>query len=190
MKKSRIEAAETRRRIIKAASQEFSRNGIHATGLTDLMGAAGLTQGGFYKHFRSKNQVVAEAFASGMDAVVDLAETAANPAPGKTGLEAIVETYLSTDHRDNPADGCPLAGLGSELVHADDQVRTASSEGFTKLVDVIAKQFPRLEPEAARARAIFILSAMVGALTMARMVTDRNLSSSILEQARQSLLKP
>ena len=189
MKKSKAEAAETRRRIVKAANLEFCRNGIHATGLVDLMAAAGLTQGGFYKHFRSKDQVIAEACASGMGAVAEVAESAAKRPGGKSGLEEIVDFYLSTDHRDMGDGGCPLAALGSELVHADGQGRAAASDGFLKLIDVIAKQFPRTKPEAARDRAAFVLSAMVGAMTMSRMVTDPELSATILEQTRKHLTK-
>jgi len=187
MKKSKVEAAETRRRILKAARQEFCRNGIQATGLSELMAAAGLTHGGFYKHFRSKDQVVAEALASGLCAFVN--ETEASPVPpGKKGLAAIVESYLSIEHRDDPAHGCPLAALGGELVHTDGSIRESASRGFTELVDHIAKQFPRTKPEVAKARALFILSAMVGALTMARMVTDPALSAAILDQAKKSLV--
>lgn len=190
MKKSKIEAAETRRRIIKAAGREFCRNGIHATGLSDLMAAAGLTHGGFYKHFQSKDQLVAEAFLVGLEGVVDNTKAdAAAPQPGKKALEAIVDDYLSTAHRDDLAGGCPLAALGSELVHANPEIRAAASEGFVTLADVIAKQFPRSKPEVARAKAMFILSAMIGAVTMARMVTDPVLSSALLEQARAGLTK-
>lgn len=186
MRKSKLEAAETRRRIVSAASREFCRHGIHATGLADLMAAAGLTHGGFYKHFRSKDQVIAEACATGLETVIEVAEAAPSGA-GKSGLEAIVETYLSTEHRDRLSDGCPLAALGSELVHADDEIRAAASEGFVKLVEVIAKQFPGSTPDAARAEAVFVVSAMVGALTMSRMVTDEDLSLLILDQSRQRL---
>jgi TetR/AcrR family transcriptional regulator, transcriptional repressor for nem operon len=182
MRKSKLEAAETRRRIVSAAAQEFCRNGIHATGLSDLMAAAGLTHGGFYKHFRSKDQVVAEACVNGLETVIEVAE-----GEGKSGLEAIVETYLSMDHRNRLSGGCPLAALGSELAQADDEIRAAASQGFIRLVDVIAKQFPQSDPEAARAQAVFVVSAMVGALTMSRMVTDPDLSALILDQSRKQL---
>jgi TetR/AcrR family transcriptional repressor of nem operon len=189
MKKSRAETAETRERIIQAAAAEFRRNGIHATGLAEIMAAAGLTQGGFYRHFASKDQLVAEACAEAMSSAVSVAETMRGGCTGKDGLQAIVDNFLSMDHRDNQLEGCPLVGLGIELARADDGTREAASEGFVELVDVIAKQFPRSRSEAAKARAIFALSAMIGAVTMARIVTDPALSAAILQEAKTRLSK-
>ena len=114
MKKSKLETAETRRRIVKTAAAEFRRNGIHATGLSDLMAAAGLTHGGFYRHFDSKDQLVAEACAAATVTLGETTDASACHGVGKDALEAIVASYLSADHRDNPLDGCVLAGLGSE----------------------------------------------------------------------------
>ncbi len=189
MKKSRAETAETRRRIIKAAAAEFRRNGIHATGLAEVMAAAGMTQGGFYRHFASKDQLIAEACAEAMTSAITVTQTAPGKTDGKTGLEAIVENFLSTDHRNNQLEGCPLVGLGIELARADDDTRAAASEGFVKLVDMIAKQVPGTSPEMAKARAIFALCAMVGAVTMSRVVADPNLSATILQEARTRLAK-
>ena len=112
MRKSREEAAQTRRRIVEAASCEFRKNGIVATGLNDLMKAAGLTHGGFYKHFESKDQLVAEATTVALDALLE--GMAAHPT-----INAAVAAYLSTRHRDNPASGCPLVAIGSELSRSD-----------------------------------------------------------------------
>src|SRR5262245_55975207 len=112
MRKSRAEAAETRRRIVRAAARRFREQGIAATGLADLMEAAGLTHGGFYKHFSSKDQLVAEATAEALGTLLE--EMAALPTVG-----AAVAAYLSPRHRDNPASGCPLAALGGELARSD-----------------------------------------------------------------------
>src|SRR5713101_1351734 len=125
MRKSKQEAAETRQRIVKAAAAEFRQNGIGGTGLCELMAAAGLTHGGFYRHFDSKDQLVAEACAAGMEAEVGGA--AACPSFGKGGVREIAASYLSTDHRDNPSGGCLLAGLGSELARSDDKTRAAAT---------------------------------------------------------------
>ena len=108
MRKSKQAAAETRKRIVTAAACEFREKGIVATGLADLMKAAGLTHGGFYKHFASKDQLVAEAAGEAVNAVIG--EMAAHPT-----INSAVAAYLSTRHRDNPASGCPLAAIGSEL---------------------------------------------------------------------------
>lgn len=187
MRKSKVETAETRRRIVEAAAREFRRNGIHATGLAEVMAAAGMTHGGFYRHFESKDQLVAEACAAGMKSVVNSAEKAAFKSGEKGGLAAIVKSYLSTDHRDNRVDGCPLAGLGSELARADKETREAAVAGFLKVVAVIAKQMRRRNSEAARSDAVFALSAMVGAVTMSRIVTNPELSLAILRDTRKHL---
>ncbi len=185
MRKSKLEAAQTRRRIVSAAAAEFRRNGIVATGLADLMKAAGLTHGGFYKHFESKDQVVAEACAESIAAVT---EKVANAASGKgNGLEFVVAAYLSTEHRDGPAEGCPIAALGSELARSDMASRAAATAGVLKLVGIVAAQYRRIPADEARRRALVAVSTMVGALTISRVVNDTELSAEILRAAREQL---
>ena len=188
MRKSKAETAETRRRIVTAAREEFRKNGIHETSLNELMAAAGLTEGGFYRHFKSKDQLVAEACATGLKSVTEAFERVAQD-EGKTGVQAMIENYLSPDHRDDLWQSCPFVSLGSELARADDATREAATAGFVKLVDAIAKQFPKTRPEVAKERAEFIVCAMVGAMTMSRIVTDSDLSASILRQAQKHLSK-
>src|ERR1700729_1396343 len=149
MRKSREEAAQTRKRIVKSASEEFRKCGIVATGLADLMSAAGLTHGGFYKHFESKDQLVAEACAEAMVAPIGKMTAAASGGPG-----AAAAMYLSTVHRDNPASGCPLAAIGSELSRSDEQTRAVATEGFRKLVEIMAKQFGKIPPAVAKGQAL------------------------------------
>lgn len=189
MRKSKAETAETRRRIVKAAAVEFRRNGIHATGVAEIMAAAGLTQGGFYRHFASKDQLVAEACAEAMSVAVSSTQEVPGPSCGKLGPEAIVENFLSVEHPDNPLECCPLVGLGIELARADPDTRAAASQGFMSLVDSIASRYRRVTPEAARQRAMFVLSAMVGAVTMSRVVGDPALSAEILRATRTQLAK-
>ena len=187
MRKSKADTAETRLRIIKAAASEFRRNGIHATGIAEVMAAAGLTQGGFYRHFASKDQLVAEACAEAMSVAVSSTQAVPTEAVGKSALEAIVRNFLSTEHRDSPLQCCPLVGLGIELARADGETRAAASNGFVELVDLIASKYQRISPEAARDRALFMLSAMVGAVTLSRVVEDPALSASILEATKGQL---
>ncbi len=180
MRKSKEEAAETRRRIITAAAGEFRERGIVATGLAALMQTAGLTHGGFYKHFESKDQVVAEACAEAVRVLLEKLEDA--PSKG-----SVLESYLSIRHRDDPATGCPLAALGSELARSDDKTRAAATEGFLRLVNVLAGKSGRVPPEVARRRALVAVSTMIGAVTMSRVVTDAELSAEILMEAEKSL---
>ena len=179
MRKSREEAAQTRKRIVTAASEEFRKNGIVATGLNDLMRAAGLTHGGFYKHFASKDQLVAEACAEALKTILEMLAAAAS--------EKGAAAYLSTGHRDNPATGCPLSAIGSELARSDEKTRAAATAGFLKLVEIVAAQFGKLPPAPARRRALVAVSTMIGALTMSRIVTDPELSAAILKEAEKSL---
>ena len=182
MRKSREEAAQTRKRIVTAASGEFRKNGIVATGLNDLMSAAGLTHGGFYKHFESKAQLVAEACAEAVEtAIFERLAAAASEGAGAAAA------YLSTGHRDNPAAGCPLSAIGSELARSDEKTRAAATTGFLKLVEIMAGQFGKIPPAAARRRALVAVSTMIGALTMSRVVTDPELSAEILNEAEKSL---
>jgi TetR/AcrR family transcriptional regulator, transcriptional repressor for nem operon len=180
MRKSREEAAETRKRIVTAAAGEFREHGIVATGLADLMKAAGLTHGGFYKHFESKDQVVGEACAEAVRLLIQKLEAA--PSRGSA-----LGSYLSTSHRDDPATGCPLAALGSELARADEKTREAATEGFLRLVDIVAGKSGEVRSEVARRRALVAVSTMIGAVTMSRVVTDAKLSAEILQEAEMSV---
>lgn len=187
MKKSKAETAETRHRIVESAAQEVRRNGINATGLADVMAAAGLTHGGFYRHFQSKDQLVAEACAVAMESIVAKAKAAACQGDGKAGLEAIIESYLATNHRDDRSGGCPLAGLGSELARADDETRAAISAGFLRFVELLTKHARHRKREQAKSDALFTLSAMVGAVTLSRITTDPDLSKAILSGTKRHL---
>src|SRR4029077_18095283 len=185
MRKSKQEAAVTRQRIIKAAAEEFRKNGIAGTGLSDLMAAAGLPHGGFYRHVDSKDQIVAEACTAAAESLVEqLAASASRKSPQR-GLKTIVEKYLSAAHGEEPADGCPLAALGSEMARADKRTRAAATQAFLKLVGVIAPKFGKTRPDVGRKRALVAAATMIGALTMSRIVTDSELSATILRQTER-----
>lgn len=187
MKKTKQEAAETRRRIVKTAAAEFRRKGINGTGLSDLMAAAGLTHGGFYRHFDSKDQLVTESCAAAVDSVVETFTAALSQRVKRSGLEAVAASYLSTDHRDDSSGCCPFVALGSELARSDDSTRAAATAGFLKLVDIIAGQFKRTRSDVAKGRALVALSTMIGAVTMSRIVIDPALSAAILRQTEKHL---
>src|SRR5260370_26427613 len=184
MRKSKQETAKTRERIVRAAAGEFREHGIVATGLADLMAAAGLTHGGFYRHFDSKDQLVAEACAL---AVAECVAATGSTKNGRKGLEAAVSAYLSPQHRDNCRDGCPIAALGSELARADEETRAKATEGFMKLVSFLAYRFEEAKMSDARKRAVVAATTMIGALTISRVVTDRALSNAILRNAEDSI---
>jgi TetR/AcrR family transcriptional repressor of nem operon len=187
MRKSKRETAETRERIVKTAAAEFRKNGINKTGLSELMAAAGLTHGGFYRHFGSKDQLVAEACAAAVEPELESFLAALSHEDKANVLEAIAATYLSPKHRDDPSGGCPFAALGSELARSDDHTRAVATAGFSKLVDMLAEQLGKTQPDAAKQRALVALSMMVGALTVSRIVNDPKLSAEILRQTKKHL---
>ena len=189
MRKSRKETAKTRKRIVAAASAEFREHGIVATGLADLMKAAGLTRGGFYKHFRSKADLLREVTTASIDLSSATMKASADKRRGQKGLNAAVANYLSLDHRDRPRDGCPLAAMGVELARADAKTRAAATEGFLNYVEVLAGYCDSLPPDQAKKRAIAAATTMIGALTMARVVKDAKLSESILKHAADFILR-
>ena len=183
MKKSKLEAAETRRKIVKTAAAEFRQKGINGTSLVDLMAAAGLTHGGFYRHFESRDQLVAEACAAAFESANETAWVPLLQQSKRNGLDAFVAKYLSEEHRDDQRGGCPFAALGSELARSDENTRAAATEGLSKLVEAIAGQFSELRPDVAKRQALVTLSTMIGALTLARMVNDSRLSTTILRES-------
>jgi TetR/AcrR family transcriptional repressor of nem operon len=187
MKKSKVETVETRRRIVDVAAREFRLNGIHATGLNDLMSKAGLTRGGFYRHFESKDQLIAEACAEGVTRIVTSLEDAAGEKEGKDGFRAIVDHYVSTPHRDTSTGGCPFAAMGSELARADESTRATASEGFDELIEVLAKRLDDPQSKGARSEAVFALAAMIGAVTMSRIIADRDASARVLQHVKEHL---
>ncbi len=153
------------------------------------MAAAGLTHGGFYGHFVSKDQLVAEACGVGMDSIVERVSAAAREPGGKGSLAAIAASYLAREHRDDPAGGCPLAGLGSELVRSSEDTRAEASGGFMELVEIVAAQFGGVGRRTAKEKALVAVSAMIGAVTMSRIVQDPGLSDAILKQTEIYLLQ-
>src|SRR5260370_34744770 len=126
MRKSRKETARTRERIIESASAEFREHGIVGTGLADLMKAAGLTHGGFYKHFTSKDELVREVAAASIGKSTATMKANADKRPGRKGLSTAVASYLCAAHRDNPRDCFPFASLGADSARADAKPRAAS----------------------------------------------------------------
>jgi TetR/AcrR family transcriptional repressor of nem operon len=180
LRKSKKEAAETREAIVASATDYIRRTGIAEASLADVMAAAGLTHGGFYRHFRNKEQLVAEALSSAGDKVV--AAIGRNIVKG--GINAAVDGYLSTAHRDAPTPICPFAALGSEVARSGHEPKVAATAVLEKLFATLARGDVSSE---ARGEAIVTLSTMIGAMTLARITSDSPLSREILERAKEHL---
>ena len=187
MRKSKEEAAKTRERIVTVAAEEFREHGIVATGLADLMAAAGLTHGGFYRHFDSKDELIKEASTAAFATILDGLAAAAAGKRGRARLKTVAAKYLSTEHRDHPREGCPLAALGSELARTDAEIRNAATAGLLRLVDILAEQFDQSHPSEGKKKALVAAVTMIGALTMSRIVTDPELSAAILKETEKSM---
>ena len=162
------------------ATDYIRRTGIAAASLADVMEAAGLTHGGFYRHFRNKEQLVAEALSSAGDKVVAVI----NRSIAKGGIDAAVDGYLSTTHRDAPTPVCPYAALGSEVARSGDEPKAAATAALEKVFATLAQGDMSSE---ARGDAIVMLSTMIGAMTLARITSDGPLSEDILERVKQHL---
>jgi TetR/AcrR family transcriptional repressor of nem operon len=184
-RKSKVEAAQTRKRIVETAAKAFKSNGIDGTGVAEIMSAAGLTHGGFYRHFESKEQLIAEACASSMEVLNDAAEAAAEK--GNAAFLKHLESFISTDGHAEYLGGCPLVAMGSELARADIQIRRVVSEGFEKLFDIMVKNSGIKDGKLAKEDAMFTLSCMVGAVTLARIMDDSKISGQILAVTKKRL---
>ncbi len=174
MKVSREQMAQNRRRILDVASRLFREKGFDAVSVSEVMKAAGLTHGGFYGHFGSKDDLVAETVG------YILTGTTA----GEMDLSAYLEDYLAPRHRDNAAAGCPTAGLVADIRHQTPAAREAMTAGLRAQIERVAKSLPDMDPADRRRAAIGTWAAMVGAVILARAIDDTTLSDEILEQTR------
>jgi TetR/AcrR family transcriptional regulator, transcriptional repressor for nem operon len=178
---SRAEKANTHERIVALAAKKFREKGLAGIGIAELMNQAGLTVGGFYKHFDSREQLVAEALHSALTAWKREKRAANGPRPT---YESLVDEYLSEAHRDDPATGCPIAALAPDIARTDRRTREMVTQEVERSIDALAslirERRGRREP-ATRSRAILAYCAMVGAISTARAVSDEKLSGEILK---------
>lgn len=192
MRKSRIETAGTRERIVSVAARLFLDQGLENVGMRDVMKAAELTGGGFYRHFSSKDQLTAEAIRAAFDRLFTMFDTVTEGMTGVEALQRIATLYLeqsSTRHEAGaPPYLCPMAQLGSELKHASSEIQSAGFEGYGRLTSLVARCFANLPTSEAAAKATNIVSILVGAVTAAGLAPDPEAASRILKQAETSIL--
>jgi TetR/AcrR family transcriptional regulator, transcriptional repressor for nem operon len=175
----------TRRRIIQTAGRRFKRDGIDGAGIATLMADAGLTNGAFYAHFASKEELVATAVTDQLRAQ---RESLSVLAPGRAGVEQYVRAYLSVEHRDNPDDGCPSAALLDEIGRCPDAVKRAYTDGLLVVIDDIAARLAPDDPPLARAKALSVFAMMVGTLQLSRALADSQLADEVLDQGIHNAL--
>lgn len=171
---------ETRRHILDVASAQFRESGIAAVGLAGIMSQAGLTNGAFYTHFASKEDLVRQVLT---DALTRREERHKANLENGVALETTIRDYLSTRHRDHAGSGCPTAALVAEIARHPKATRDAFTGKVADIIELMAEQIRQGTAKDRRCKAITIYSTMVGALQLARAVNDRQLSDEILENA-------
>jgi TetR/AcrR family transcriptional repressor of nem operon len=186
MRVTRVEAAASRERVLDAAARLFRERGLDGVGVADIMKSAGLTHGGFYGHFDSKEDLMAQACLRAFDSSAERWRKAAARS-GARALPGIVKSYLSTRHRDAPGAGCAVATLATDAVRQGPQVRRALTQGVLAQVETLARLVPGRTSASRRRKALAAYAAMVGAMVLARAVDDPKLSEEILAAAAASI---
>jgi TetR/AcrR family transcriptional repressor of nem operon len=174
MRVSRTQVAENKRTILEAAGRLFRERGFESVTVTDVMNSAGLTHGGFYGYFESKADLIAQA----------LAELQGNAEPFSSDLATLAGQYLTREHRNNFAHGCPVAALASETIRQPGAARTEMTAGLRRQIERLSRVAPGADEDEKRRAAIGSWAAMVGALILARMSDDSKLSDEMLNETR------
>ncbi|MFJ9713261.1 TetR/AcrR family transcriptional regulator [Streptomyces sp. NPDC101234] len=176
----------TRQRIIEMAGRRFKRDGIDGSGISALMKDAGLTNGAFYTHFTSKDDLVATAVTDQLQA--QNASIVAHAAPGRAGLEQIVRWYLSAQHRAGPEESCPSAALLDEIARCSDLTKQAYTDGVLLVIDGIAARLAPDNPLSVRTKTLSAYAMMAGTLQLSRSLSDQRLADELLEQGIHNTL--
>ncbi|QHP71005.1 TetR/AcrR family transcriptional regulator [Bradyrhizobium sp. LCT2] len=188
MRYSREHKQETHDRIVKKASVRLREKGAHGIGVADLMKEAGLTHGGFYAHFDSREALVIEAFAYAMDRSMEHWRKISGEVSPEKRLALIAETYLSALHRDNPGHGCSIPALGAEIARESPKTRKAFAGKLNEMIEMMTDYIPNLPRKAARKQAIATLATMAGTMLLARIAGSSELSDEVLKAGRDSAL--
>ena len=188
MRYSREHKLETHARIVKRASVKLREKGAHGIGVADLMKDAGLTHGGFYAHFDSREALVIEAFGHAMDRSTERWRKLAEQMPPDQRMAAIVDAYLTPAHRDDPGHGCAIPTLGAEIARESPKTRKAFAAKLEEMIDALAAQIPDLPRKTARKQATALIATMMGTLVMARVAGNGEFSEEILSSGREAVL--
>ena len=189
MRYSKEHKQETHARIVRKASVRLREKGAHGIGVADLMKEAGLTHGGFYAHFDSREALVIEAFAYAMDRSMEHWRKITGEASPEKRLELIAEAYLSALHRDNPGHGCSIPSLGAEIARESPKTRKAFAGKLDEMIEMMTDYIPNLPRKAARKQAIATLATMAGTMLLARIAGASELSDEVLKAGKDSALE-
>jgi TetR/AcrR family transcriptional repressor of nem operon len=183
---SRIQAAENRETVINVASRLFRERGFDGIGLKDLMKGAGLTQGAFYKQFASKNDLVAQASRRALESAFTRWSAAVAAEP-EDPIGAVMAFYLSMGHREEKMDGCPLVALGSDAARQGSEVKASFEAGIKAHLEVLGRMVAAMDGKEPKSKAMAILSTMVGAVTLSRVINDPDLAQAFLDAAAEEI---
>ncbi|CAE6806883.1 TetR/AcrR family transcriptional regulator [Paraburkholderia nemoris] len=173
----------THEHIVEVAARAIRRSGYDGVGVAALMKEAGLTHGGFYAHFPSREALLVEAADHAGAEAVELFEKIAASAPRDLALTSMVRAYLSREHLEGVETGCPVSALGSEMPRQAPAVRRAATRRIKEMIDLIARQLPDWGQPGAHEQALVTAATMVGTMVLARAVDDRKLSDAFLDAA-------
>ena len=171
----------THDRIVDAAARAIRRSGYNGTGVADIMKAAGLTHGGFYAHFPSREAMLAEAADRAGGESVAMMQRIAASLPPQQALPAMMQAYLSREHLHEIENGCATAALGSEMPRQAPEVRRAATRRIKEMIDLVARQSPDWGQPSAHEHALVTIATMVGTLVLARAVDDAKLADALRE---------
>src|SRR4030088_1941877 len=188
MRYSREHKLETHARIVKKASVRLREKGAHGIGVADLMKDAGLTHGGFYAHFDSRDALVIEAFAHAMDRGTEHWRKLAERTPPDKRLATIVGSYLTAVHRDDPGHGCAIPTLGAEIARESPRTRKAFAARLERMIEMLAEKIPEVPRKAARKQEMAAIATMMGTLVLARVAGNGDFSDEILGAGRDAVL--
>ncbi|WP_394778933.1 TetR/AcrR family transcriptional regulator [Undibacterium sp.] len=178
-----------RQKILDSAAYRLRTKGIAASGVVGLMADVGLTQGGFYAHFKSKDALVRESLESGMQRLLRIVQHTMDSSPGRA-LEAFLEQYLSPAHRDEPGTGCVASALSGEIKQSSEEIRDMFTQQVRDMTELLAGALPKeWDPAKRYTFAETVYAMMVGAMSLARAVSDKQVSDRLLVNTREQILK-
>ena len=180
--------ASTHRRIVRNASRQLRAKGLNGPAVTTLMKVSGLTHGGFYRHFGSRDDLVVEAIEQSLQELRDTLIAAANEAKPGEEWKAMIKTYLTLERCDRPEEGCPIAALAPDMSRTRPRLKQRISSAILKLRQELLPFMPGRSDEEKNADFLAIFSSMVGAIAIARTMPDRIMRQNILNSVRDRLL--
>jgi TetR/AcrR family transcriptional regulator, transcriptional repressor for nem operon len=187
MRRSRSDVAETRERIVSTASKMFLEKGLESVGMRDIMAAVGLTPGGFYRHFESKEQLIAEANDAAFRRLLEMFEAQTAGKSAAEGLETMVSLYLNQSQREGNTYLCPLSMNGGELSHCQPQVQAIALSGYQRLAQMVADRITHVKKAEALAIAGGVVSTLMGAVTLANLAPNKAAARTILSNGHAAV---